>query len=337
MNTQPDAPLQLPPEAERVAQSLQAARNPVIVSHIRPDGDALGACLGLAHMLALRGANALVAMDSPVPGMFAFLPGAEAIACSPDALTDDYDAVVILDVPDRRRMGEVRKWLTRGCPHVAIDHHPHIEQVGDPEWRDTAMSSTGEMVYALARHAGWAIPPEAATCLYAAIITDTGRFCFPNTRPGTLRAAADLMALGADCLRVVEHCYEREPFEIMALRAEAMATIRRHGDGRIAVMRMTQDMLKRHGVSLVDVHDFANIPRALEDVDVGVTLVELDGAVKVSLRSRSGVNIAAVARHFDGGGHEQAAGCEIAGVTLDTAQGRVLAELAEKATGDRPS
>jgi len=195
-------------------------------------------------------------------------------------------------------------------------------------WVDPSCSSVGEMVHRLATSAGWAIPAEAATCLYVAILTDTGRFAFSNTTAASLRAAADLVDLGAEHVLAAERIYQENSPALIALRAEALGTLKLYADGRIAVMRVTLDMLARTGVDPIDTHDLADEPRSVRGAQVGVLLREMGppAEVKISLRAHSGVNIEPVARKLGGGGHRQAAGCEVPG-GMDEVEKTVLAEL----------
>jgi len=316
----------IPAQARRILDLIGRSRRPLIISHIRLDGDAIGSELGLSHLLAVRGASPHVVNDGSVPETYRFLPGVESVETSPAALRRDYDLTIALDMPSRDRAKRLFERLPADLPVVALDHHPIVATVGDPEWRDPSLSSTGEMVYRLAKAGRWSIPPDAATCLYVAIVTDTGRFSFPNTAPETLRAAADLMEHGADWLTASENVYQREPYRLMALRAEAMQTVSLYAGGRLAVMKVTREMLSRLRVDPVDLHNFADMPRGIEGVDAGVLLQEMDGKVKVSLRSRPSVDVEPVARRFGGGGHPQAAGCEIKG-DLERAEGLIVAAV----------
>jgi tRNA nucleotidyltransferase (CCA-adding enzyme) len=171
------------------------------------------------------------------------------------------------------------------------------------------------MVLQLASSARWPIPAEAATCLYVAILTDSGRFAFSNTRPSTLRAAADLMDLGAQYVIAAEKVYQENSRELIALRAETLRTLTLYAGGRIAVMRLTLDMFKRTGVDPIDTHDMADEPRSVRGARVGVLLREMGppAQVKVSLRAHSGVNIEPVARKLGGGGHPQASSALLKG------------------------
>jgi bifunctional oligoribonuclease and PAP phosphatase NrnA len=314
------APPPLPSEAIAVAAAIDEARKPLITSHIRLDGDAIGAALGLGHILMARGIAPHLVFDSALPEAYSFLPGADTIATSVDALRDDYDLVIALDIPTRSRARKVFDGVRESIPVIAIDHHPIVTQLGSPEWKDPTRSSTGEMIAHLALETGWQISAEAATCLYTSIITDTGRLSFPNTTPCAMHIAADLIQLGAAYVDVCDAVYGQEPYNLMELRAEAMADIRLHASGNIAVMRVPFRLLQEQGVDPMDTGELADIPRTIRGVEVGVLLREMEsGKIKASLRSRKGVNIEPVARQFGGGGHRQAAGCEVEG-TLDEAE-----------------
>lgn len=333
--TTPERRRDLPEQARRAIRLIEAARRPLLVSHIRLDGDAIGSELALLHILTRRGAAPHVANDGAVPMMYRFLPGASAAGDSPRALTGGYDLIVLLDTSEWPRTGAMEKALPAGLPVVCIDHHPQSAPPPDWLWADATASATGEMVYDLARAAEWHVPPEAATCLYVAIITDTGRFSFPNTTARTLRIAAELIELGAEHVAAAERIYEENPRALTLLRAEVTAGTRFYAEGRIAVMSATMDLFKRFGIDPLDTQEMSDYPRAIAGVRVGVLLREMKGnKVKVSLRSRAGVNVDAVARAFGGGGHRQAAGAEVAGSIADVEK-QVVAALLPVVAGEK--
>ncbi len=318
----------LPAAALEVQRRVAQCRRPLLVAHIRLDGDALGSELGLACILRARGQQPHIVNDSAIPEAYRFLPGVNEAGTSAADLRDDYDLVIALDFSSWSHAKAIRERLPANLPTVAIDHHPPIERLGDAEWVDTSCSSAGEMVYRLASSAGWAIPADAASCLYVAILTDTGRFAFSNTTAASLRAAADLVDHGAQHVLAAEKIYQENSPALVALRAEALSTLRLYAGGRIAVMRLTLDMLARTGVDPIDTHDLADEPRSVRGAQVGVLLREMGppAEVKVSLRAHAGVNIEPVARKLGGGGHHQAAGCEVRG-GVDEVEKTVVAEL----------
>ena len=321
-------PRALPDVAHEILARIEASARPILVSHIRLDGDALGSELALAHMLAARGAQPHVVNDGDIPEIYRFLPGASEAGVSPADLRGDYDLAIALDLPTWNRARAIRAALPQDLPAVSIDHHPPIEHVGQCEWVDTSMSSVGEMVYLLARAGGWSISPDAATCLYVALVTDTGRFTFSNTTADAMRVAADLIDLGAAHTLITEMLYQHESPALMSLRAEVMQGLKTYAGGRIALMTMTRELFDRTGVDPINTQEMADMPRSVAGAVVGVLLRELDAdrRIKVSLRARSGFDIEPVARKCGGGGHHQAAGCEMAG-TLAEVEQTIIAEL----------
>lgn len=329
----------LPAGAQRAIRLIEAARRPLLISHIRLDGDAIGCELALCHILRRRGAAPHAVNDGAIPRIYQFLPGVADVGASPTALSGKYDLGVLLDTGEWPRAGAMHKALPPGLPVVCIDHHPPAAPPGDWQWVQPSYCATGEMLYDLARAAGWPIPPEAATCLYTAIMTDTGRFTFPNTTPGAMRAAAHLIELGAQHVVIADHVYEDNPRGLVLLRAEITSSARFYAEGRIAVMSATLDMFSRLGVDPLDTQEMADCPRAIEGVRVGVLLREMTGGrIKVSLRSRAGVDIGPVARALGGGGHPQASGAEVSG-GIQSVEEKVVAALlpiaAEGGAGER--
>lgn len=306
-------------DALAVLRRIQSARRPLLVSHIRLDGDAIGSELALWHMLRARGLDPHVVNDSAIPMIYRWLPGVESVGASARDLRGDYDLAVMVDNPSWSRAKAIRDALPRDIPTASIDHHIRVERTADSQWVDTARSSVGEMVYLLARAGDWTIPPEAATCMYVAIMTDTGRFTFPNTTADTLHVAGDLVQFGAEHVRAAEKTYQETTFGLLKLRAETLASLRLYADRRIAVMSITHDMLQRNGVDPIDTQEMADYPRSIEGVQIGVLLREMksEGRIKVSLRARKGVNIEPVARALGGGGHKEAAGAEVPGVMAE--------------------
>ena len=319
-----------PDIAAQILERIESARRPLLLSHVRLDGDALGAELALAHILKARGLKPHVVNDSPIPQIYKFLPGAGEVATSTAELRSDYDLAIALDLPSWSRADALRKALPRNLPIVSIDHHPPIERIGDLDWVDTGKSSVGEMIYLLAVAGRWVISPEAATCLYVAILTDTGRFTFPNTTAKALHAAADLVQLGAQHILAAEKIYQETSLSLLALRTEALQNLRLHAGGKIAVMRVTEDMMTRAGVDPIDTQEMPDYPRSISGVVVGILLREMQGSgkVKVSLRSRHGVDIEPIARKLGGGGHHEAAGYETVG-GMEAVEKKVVGEITQ--------
>ena len=174
------------------------------------------------------------------------------------------------------------------------------------------------MICRLVAHMGLAVSREAATCLYTAILTDTGGFRYGNTGRGTLLAAADLVAAGADPQWVSEHVYEMNPPAKIRLLAAVLPTLSIDEGGRVGSLAVTQQALAAAGALPEHTEGFVDLPRTIRGVEISILYAEMpDGRFKVSLRSKGTVNVERVARTFGGGGHMNAAACRIEGELVD--------------------
>ncbi len=310
-----------------IRKQIAASSRPLLCSHIRLDGDAVGSEVALLHILRKLGADPHVVNDGAVPRAFEFLAGADSLGTSPDDLRDNYDLVIVLDSASWLRLPRIHERLPDALPSVFIDHHPGDGPRGDINWVNPAASSVGEMVYLLALNSGWTVPVESATALMTALVSDTGRFTFANTSPACLRTAAALIELGADHRRVIGNLYYAEPEGSARLRGEVLQDLRVSDGGTVAVGRLTVDMMSRHGVDPIDTQDYSDLPRSVAGVKVAVLLREMDGGrTKASLRSEQYIDVAAVAAAFGGGGHHDAAGCEL-DAPIDETERRILDQI----------
>jgi phosphoesterase RecJ-like protein len=194
---------------------------------------------------------------------------------------------------------------------------------------DPQASSACELLCRVIRANSFPLSATMATNLYAGILSDTGRFCFSNTTAEALGVAAELVRAGADAAAVGARLYESFPEGLLRLWADVVATLELRLEGRVAVGFVTREMLRRRDVAQEDTQEFAEIPRMLAGVQVGVLLREMgDGMVNVSLRSRGAANVSAVAARLGGGGHYHAAGTVLAG-TVAAVREQVLAVVTE--------
>lgn len=317
------------PEANRELASavelLRRARRVLITSHTAPDGDAIGSELALAELAAQWSAEARIVNRDPHPAQLDFLPGVERIAVQPTLPAGaSFDLVVVLECPGLDRPGLAG--LDR-FPILNIDHHLANERYGSVNYVDEDAPAVGEMVLEMAETAGATVTPAMATNLYVALVTDTGDFRYSNATPRAFAAAARLVAAGAAPPRIAEALWEQVPARIVRLQAAVLETLELLADGRIAIISCDAAMLERVGAFKQDTENLINIPRAIAGVEVAVFFKALTaGEVKVSLRSRSAVDVQRVARAFGGGGHTNAAGCTVPG-SLAEVRARLLAAL----------
>lgn len=310
----------------------------LLLTHVHPDGDVLGSTLGLGLALQAAGHPVTLAGPHPVPEIYRFLPGAALVRqwsrASENPSTKDsegsggpYALVVMMDCPDPERANGLLEGARGPASRVLnIDHHPDNKRYGDVNWIVPTASATGEMVCDLLIALGLPITPAIATNLYTAIHTDTGSFRYSNTTPKTLRAAADLVACGADPAHVASCLYETRAPGSLKLLGELLQRVEVSPDGRVAWLCLPPGSVPE---SFVEAEDLVTYPRSLAGVEVSLLLREVgDGRVKVSLRAKGGVNVGRLAARFGGGGHANAAGCAVEGA-LDQVRSVMLSVLAE--------
>lgn len=305
----------------------------VVTTHQRADGDAVGSVLALFHALKGAGANCFALFEPPVPPMLTFLPGAESRVESLQPLPETYQ-LAVLDAGDFERIGAWHGQLSEAARTICLDHHASTDDFGDLFLVCPEASSTGELVYELLVAAGARITPEIAECLFTAIVTDTGQFAFENTTAECMSACAEFLRIGVDPAVLADRLFHSQTEAQVRLRHLAGATLQRSCGGRIAIMHITADMFAETGLHPIHTDRFANMPLHIDGVLAGVLLKEMpgEGYIKVSLRSRPPVDVCAVARHFGGGGHVRAAGCQIDG-TLENARRAVTEQLRRQIAG----
>jgi phosphoesterase RecJ-like protein len=298
----------------------------LISAHEKLDGDALGSELALCSMLRSMGKQATIYNQDVTPENYRFLEGSDRIVHQLPPL-ETFDAAFILDCSDLARIGkEAAKIATLPCL-INIDHH--VSNGGFCETRliDSQASSTGEMIFRLLSYMQFALTPEIATSLYAAILTDTGGFRHGNTRRKTLLAAAELVGGGADPQWISENIYEANSLARMRLLTAVLPTLIIEGEGRVGSLTVMQQALAAAGALTEHTEGFVDFPRTIKGVEISILYSELpDGRFKLSLRSKGKVNVERVARAFGGGGHINAAACRIEG-KIEEIRRRVIAEI----------
>jgi len=298
---------------EKIIATINSCQTFLLTSHIRPDGDAIGSELALYHMLRNMGKEALIYNEDETPGNYEFLTGGADIAHSLPDLTR-YDAVFLLDCSDMKRVGKQASRLKMMERIINIDHHRSNNRFCDLAYIDPEASSTAELVYRLITQMAAVITKDMANCLYAAIETDTGGFRHRNTKQETLLVAGDLLGKGADPQWLSENIYENTPPGKIRLMTKALESLSFDCEGRIASMVVTLDDIESTGALSEHIEGFVDIPQTVRGVDVSVFYLELEeNSYKLSFRSKSKINVETVASRFEGGGHTNAAGCEIVG------------------------
>jgi len=313
-------------------ERIERCRTFALVTHVNPDGDALGSEIGLADYLRARGREVVIVNHDPVPESLAFLDFGGTELRTYDAGRDDavlaaVDRIVLLDnsAPDRLGAleGPLRRWADRV---TCIDHHPTRGTPWAESLLDVGASATALLIPELLREAGYRPGRGAAEALYVGIATDTGFFRFNSTSPRVLRTAAELLELGVDAASCYREIYERNSPSFTRLLGLALAGLQLDADGRVVSVRITPEMVASAGANGADVSEMSTPLLAIDGVRIAVLFRELpDGRVKVSLRSKGQLDVHRLALGFGGGGHRNASGIVTEG-TLEAVARRVLHE-----------
>lgn len=311
----------------KLVSFLKEEKDFLIATHINPEGDALGSSLALSMALNTLGKKTLLYDRDGVPGFYRFLPGQEKFLQSLSRIKTSNLNLLLLDCNTPERAG-IEGLSFRHS--VVIDHHETETDFGDIRWVEPRAAATGVMVFHLIKKLGVGITKDMAINLYTAIAIDTGSFRFANTTAEVLQVAAELVEAGAQPSFISSNLYETWSggrFQLL-IRALDTLVIKDH----VAFTFVTREMFKETGTSPEDTENFSSFPRVMKDIWISAFFRETDdNEWKVSLRSKGDINVATIAKSFDGGGHKNAAGFTIK-APLESAKKTLLNRLA-RATG----
>jgi bifunctional oligoribonuclease and PAP phosphatase NrnA len=308
-------------KTEAILKVIRKGERFLVCSHSGPDGDAVGSMLAMGMLLEEMGKRVDMVGPDRIPVVYRSLPGADKIVKAL-RVHGPYDAVILLECDGRERTGlqGLEKFL-----QINIDHHATGVEFADLNWIDHDAACVGEMVYRLFRAAGIRPSADAANCIYTTVLTDTGGFIYGGTRASTFELARELTLAGADPIRIAQQVYFSTPISKLLLLGAALQNL--HREGRLAWLWIThQDMLRSCAVE-EDCEGIVNYALSIAEVETAVFLRELEeNRVRVSLRSKGRINVAAIAEGLGGGGHENASGCTLDG-PLARAREQILGEL----------
>ena len=292
---------------QEVVDELRRRSAFVMVSHVKPDGDTLGAGLALGIALKRLGKRVHYFQQDPVPRNLRFLPDAEFVARAlPGDLPPD-TLYVFCDMSDWSRAGEYLPRVDR-ANMLDIDHHLGNSLFGKLNYVLETECSTGTTVMHLLRGLGAEIDPDIATCILTTIMTDTGGFMHSNTTPEVLELSAELMRIGADKELITEEIFANKRVAAIRLLGCIISEMRFAFDGRYCYSYVDDSMLRETGADGEDTEDIVNTLRGMEGVEVSALFKAFDGEIRVSLRSTGRVNVQAAAARLGGGGHFRASG-----------------------------
>lgn len=293
-------------------KTVQNCKHAGVFSHIRPDGDCIGSQVALCRWLQKNGIEVSAFNDDDVPENLLWLTDYFPIQKPVDEALARCDLFIVVDGNAPHRFGRYEAWQAEhSLPAMMIDHHPDPEDVFNVTVSVDDASSTCELIYWLYReHDPGQIDTETAQALYTGIITDTGSFQFDSVKPKTLKAAADILERGKFTPNIVaEKVFSSRRLPQLKLLSRALSSIELYMNNQIAVMSVTQSMLDETGTTNADTEGFVNYPLSILGVKAAVLLKDLnEEGVKMSLRSKSDVNVNVWAKELGGGGHKKAAG-----------------------------
>lgn len=295
-----------------------------VLSHVRPDGDALGSTLALALSLKGLGKEVRAWNEEGMLEKYNFLAQAELLT-QPPSEPEDFDVVVALDTAVQNRLGTTTSAVRHAKLWINIDHHPSNPRYGDLVYIDPTAPATGQILFEFLTNQNFPITPEIAENLYAAISTDTGSFQYPNTTARTFEIAAELVRCGVEVGRISQLLYENFPRRRIELLRELLGTMQFGCDGKLAWFSLSQAAALALGVIPEDNEGLIDHLRATRGVIAAIFFEELpDGKVRVSMRSKNeAVDVCAICTQFGGGGHVLAAGARVCG-TLPEVEKKIV-------------
>jgi len=311
---------------ESILQLIDRSQSILVAAHESPDGDAIGSTLALANALREMGKDVVAYNRDRVPLEYMFLPGWDLVVSELNE-SRTFDAGFVLDAGELKRAGSEIRQCCKTL--VNIDHHPYSEDFGEIYYVDTAASATAVLIYRLLKAAGHTISTDVAICVYTAILSDTGSFRYSNANPEAFHVAGEMVGLGVDPWSIASGLYESQDYERLKLLALCLPTLKISDCGLYASVAVTTDMYEKVGANAEHTDRFINYPRSIRGVEVAIFFRQLDeNNFKVGFRSKGNIDVGALARAMNGGGHHNAAGATVEG-SLESVQAWVYERVAE--------
>jgi len=329
------APRELKDFARKFRELIEPKKRFLVLTHVRPDGDAYGCMLAMAHSLKEMGKEVSLWNEDGIIDRYRFLPNSEWVA-SGEFPKGPFDARIVVDTASADRAGHTLE-KDPNSPIVNIDHHASNPSYGDLAYIEPARASCGEVLLDLLKAAEMPVSRDTAECLFVAISTDTGSFQYPSVTPSTFRAAAELLEHGLDLGEISRQTYESNPPRRLLLLREVLQSAQFDADSRIGYFWITTESYKRSGAKPEDSEGMIDHIRGVHSVVVAVLFEEISGGViRISLRSKDKrIDVNAVAKQFGGGGHAAAAGARIRG-SHEEVQAKVLEAIRAKLPASQP-
>jgi phosphoesterase RecJ-like protein len=329
MTSSPPNPLPNVDDAlTRAADALMRSRSVALACHVTPDGDALGSMLALHHVLLAAGRETVASYSEPfvVAPHYRELPGLDLLT-PPNRFPPEPEVMVTFDSGSLSRLGDLERHAKAASELVVIDHHVSNQEYGTINVIDPDAAASGVLVRRLVARMGLPLTRDAAVCLYAALVCDTGRFQYDSTTPDVFELARELATFDLPIARLCRTLFEEHRFAYLRLLADVLAAAHLVPEQQFVWAKVTQADLARHGVTYEEVEGLIDVVRRTREAQVACVLKEgPDGTWRVSLRSVGDIDVCAIAEQQGGGGHRFAAGFT-SDEPLESVIGRILAAL----------
>ena len=304
-----------------VAKKLLKMDNVLIFSHRSPDGDTLGCAFALCRGMRSLGKKANVMCADAIPGKYAFMQeGMERQNFEPEHY-------VSVDIAAPHLLGRLEEEYAKKI-EICIDHHVSNSFEAPVRLVDSNAAATAEVIWLILCTMGAAMDKETASCLFAAISTDTGCFKYSNVTGRTHLIAVELMKYGVDCPAINFKLLDEVSQAQLELKKQALSNLEYFCDNQCAVVTITTDMIKQTNASPEDLDGISNIPRSIAGVECGITMRQIEDGWKISVRSSEKVNASELCGKFGGGGHKAAAGCKF-GDDYESAKKQLVEAVSE--------
>lgn len=311
---------------------LQKEDNFLITSHIRPEGDSIGSQLAMAILLQKLGKKVTIINEDAPPEIYNFLPQYEKILTySPEDERNKFEVGIVLDCNQFERVGKVASLIKQTSIIINIDHHPDSPGIGNYNYIDTKSSACAEQIYRIIKAMDFKLDYHLALPIYVGIMTDTGNFKQVNTTPLSHQIVGELLSYGILPNEVANQIYEVNTVASIKMLGEILTTLKATRDGKILTANITQAMLKEAEFTTdLEPERIMDLLRSIKGAEIILLFRDLgQNRIKVNLRSKTSFSVSEIAKIFNGGGHQRAAGCVVEG-NLTEVEGKLLAEIEKK-------
>jgi bifunctional oligoribonuclease and PAP phosphatase NrnA len=311
-----------------IVNKIKLFKKIAITFHTSPDGDSIGSALALLIGLRKLGKEVYIISKEVIPQNFLFLPYSNEINGEIIEPLEDTECVIVLDCGDFKRINANLCIQDKKFALINMDHHVSNELYGDLNFVDASASAVGEIVHKMLKLLDVELDKAISTCLYTSLLTDTGSFRHSSTTAVTHEIAGELINTGIEFSNIYRMVFEDKKFEKVKFFGEVISNMSVELNGRVCIMHISKNMLEKYNLIKADISDVITFGDSIDTVEVTILIKEADNGVKVSLRSKSLVNVSKIAEGFKGGGHIRAAGFYAEANFEDTKV--ILMEILEK-------